>query len=627
MRDVPRLLEDGCGGSALSCRGKRLDAVKACVMTCVAAALAGCASSTNQALYLTMRDGTKIAIDVWRPADLGETERIPTIIRATRYWRAYDVKLLGGGQDPGPGEARFWNPKRYALVIVDARGSGASYGVRGYPYSDEETADYGEVVDWIVAQPWSNGRVGAYGVSYAGQTAALIGALRRPAVKAVVPRFIDFDVYTDLGWPGGVFNEGFVREWGKINKALDKNDVCAAFEIGGLEGALIRALVVGGVKPVDADRDRSMLAEAVAEHAGNLDVYKTGLTITYKDDRFKGRAVEELGTYRRRTDAEAGNVAYFAWASWLDAGTANGVLSRFATYKNAQRVLIGAWNHGADYDADPFKPRKAPLEMGFKKQQADIADFFDAHLKGESPPEPVREIRYYTMNEGVWKSTTVWPPTGFEKQTLYMGPERALSARPPKTVKGEDVYTVDFEATTGPANRWWTQLGDRDVYYGHRAEADKRLLTYTSAPLEQDTEITGHAVVTLYVTSTGRDGAFFVYLEDVAPDGKVTYITEGILRALHRKVSHQPPPYKVFGPYHTFHRKDGAVLTADQVADLTFALLPTSVLIEKGHRVRVAIAGHDKGTFRRIPETGHPVITVKRSTDLPSKIVLPMMRR
>ena len=108
-----------------------------------------------------------------------------------------------------------------------------------------------------------------------------------------------------------------------------------------------------------------------------------------------------------------------------------------------------------------------------------------------------------------------------------------------------DAYTVDFTATTGRHNRWATNGGAGDVIYGDRAAEDEKLVTYTSAAMVGDVEITGHPIVTLYVSSTEPDGAFIVYLEDVAPDGRVSYITEGQLRALLRRVSvptHFPRP-------------------------------------------------------------------------------------
>jgi uncharacterized protein len=125
---------------------------------------------------------------------------------------------------------------------------------------------------------------------------------------------------------------------------------------------------------------------------------------------------------------------------------------------------------------------------------------------------------------------------------------------------GHDTYRVDFEASAGPANRWATQAGGPHIDYGDRTEPDSRLLTYTSTPLPQQLELTGQPVVTLRVASTATDGNFFVYLEDVAPDGKATYVTEGELRALHRKLSTQMPRYKTTYPYRTFAAKDAQPL-------------------------------------------------------------------
>ncbi|MBD0325236.1 MAG: CocE/NonD family hydrolase, partial [Pyrinomonadaceae bacterium] len=131
-------------------------------------------------------------------------------------------------------------------------------------------------------------------------------------------------------------------------------------------------------------------------------------------------------------------------------------------------------------------------------------------------------------------------------------------------------------------------------------------------------------VVTLYVTSTHKDGAFFVYLEDVDEAGKVTYLTEGQLRAIHRKVSNDAPPYTMPAvPYHTFRKKDAMPLVPTEIAELKFALLPTSVLIRKGHRIRVAIAGQDKSVFARVPADGTPTISLARNKQYASFIELP----
>ena len=191
---------------------------------------------------------------------------------------------------------------------------------------------------------------------------------------------------------------------------------------------------------------------------------------------------------------------------------------------------------------------------------------------------------------------------------------------------GADSYTINFDATTGSKNRWHTQVGG-EVVYPDRAEEDKKLLTYTSDPLDADIEITGLPVVSLFITSTHTDGAFFAYLEEIDESGKVTYLTEGELRALHRRVSKEQSPVKLPIPYHSFLKKDAMPLVPGQMAELKFGLQPISVLVKKGHRLRIAIAGHDKDTFIRIPSEGTPTISVQRNTRGLSMIELPIVKR
>ncbi|MGL5191988.1 MAG: CocE/NonD family hydrolase, partial [Chroococcales cyanobacterium] len=154
---------------------------------------------------------------------------------------------------------------------------------------------------------------------------------------------------------------------------------------------------------------------------------------------------------------------------------------------------------------------------------------------------------------------------------------------------------------------------------------DQKIITYTSSPLPEAMEITGHPVITFYVSSTAQDGAFYVYLEDIDEQGDVIYVTEGQLRSLHRQISPEKPPYAVFGPYHSFERQEGQPQQPGEVMELSFDLLPTSVLIQKGHRLRVAIAGHDADTFARYPAQGNATLTLHRNAIYPSHIDLPVM--
>jgi len=583
----------------------------------------------NQALHIPMRDGVRIAVDVWLPEGIEAGARLPTMVRATRYWRARGLVDVPLERASNFDEAERWNGAGYALVLIDARGSGASFGIRRFELAEDEVRDYGEVVDWIVAQPWSNGRVGAYGVSYAGNTAEMLAVNRHPAVRAVAPLFNDFDNFGHLVFPGGVLTVGFLESWSNRTRMQDLNDICGLSGVDGSECDELRRSQVTGVKPVDADLDGALLAAAVAEHEANTVPFGAALQYEFRDDPF-GRYDETNVGHRRSPSGhlpqiEESGAAMFIRAGWQDAATVNGTLGRYNTISNAQHVFIGPWDHGARNDADLFRPDDAPVAPDAAARFTELVAFFDAHLKEGGSGQTSTEINYYTLGADRWTRTEIWPPEGFEDVTWYFGAEGMLTREAPSAAVAEDAYTVDFTATTGTRNRWYTNGGGGDVVYGDRREEDAKLLTYTSAPMEADTEITGHPVVTLHVASTESDGAFIVYLEDVAPDGTVRYITEGQLRAVMRAVTDDPPLYRKYGPHRSELRVDATPLVPGEVAEISFDLWATSVQIREGHRIRVAIAGADADTFLRYPRDGSvPVLSVQRNTSYPSAIVLPM---
>ena len=546
----------------------------------------------QRSFYLPMRDGVKIAVQLVLPKDLPADKKIPAIMTMTRYWRAKQE------DSPNP----FYPSHGYATVFVDARGTGASYGVWKAPFSQGEVKDYNEVVNWIVAQPWSNGKVGAIGNSYTGNTALWLAATMNPAVKAVVPRHYEFDLYAETPYPGGILTDWMVKTWNEGNRQLD---------------------TYPGVRLVDEDADQKLYKEATKQRAENINVYDAALRTTFRDDRTFGVSLDELSLHSYSAAIEKSNVAINNWGGWFDASTADAIIKSFLTLKNYQRAVIGPWNHGATQNASPYQPDTVLRVM----QSREHMRFFDHHLKGiDTGLDKQKLLFYFTVGEARWKVTDRWPIAGTTTASWYFNENNSLSTKRPTANAAEDRYTINFDATTGAKNRWHTQVGG-EVNYPDRAEEDKKLLTYTSAPLEADIEITGHPVVSLFVTSTHTDGAFFVYLEVIDENGKVTYITEGALRALHRRVSNNPSPTKLPVPYHSFLKKDAMPLKPGEVAELRFSLQPISVLIKKGHRLRVAIAGHDKDTFARIPTEGTPTISIQRNSRALSRIELPIIKR
>jgi putative CocE/NonD family hydrolase len=562
--------------------------------------------STTQSLYLTMRDGARIAVDVNLPHPLPAQARIPAIVEMTRYWRSEH------GSDPVSPQIAAAIVRGYAYVIIDERGTGASFGSWPHPWSTASLHDFREVVEWVVQQNWSNGRIGAFGSSYPGMWAQLLPVVDHPAVRATVPAFTQYDLYTDIAFPGGIFLDWFVANWRDVCQALDRNE---------LPGQPYRS-----VRPVDEDETGLLLYEAVAEHAANGDTYEAFNSIGFRDELSSiGIPMDDMSAHVQRNAIEQSNVGIFGWGSWMDHSTAHSAITRFRTLDNPQQVVIGAWKHGGDEHASPYVPPNTPPQPEIAEQWRQALNFLDRYLKEDGDATTEKILYYYTMGAEEWKSTTAWPVEGTTVERWYFDAGQTLSTSVPAGADGRDTYAVDFTASTGENTRWHTAL-EGPVVYADRGQEDQKLLTFTSEPLDTDMEITGYPVVTLYVSSTHTDGAFYAYLEDVDPSGRVTYVTEGQLRALHRKVSDEAAPYEMLTPYHTFKEADGEPLVPGEVTTVTFGLHPTSVLIRAGHRIRVAIAGHDNGLFARIPADGDPVITVERNGVHASMLELPVVR-
>jgi uncharacterized protein len=582
---------------------------------------AGIRQSTSE--YVKMRDGVEIAVTINLPPDLKPGERVPVLMRTTRYWRSpqigWTLRMLVALHQANPPEeledkqAAYFNQRHFTVLAADARGSGASGGSRATEWSPAEVADMGEVAAWAAQQPWSNGRVGTFGISYDGNAAELAAAANQPAIRAVMPLYDNFDVLWAIQ-AGNVAQGGLLKEWSDVVAAMNGNDVCGAEEDKGWNCWKDR-LITPGVRPVDVDPRGKHLAELVRQRH-NINVAEAVAKVEFGDDRVGPFNLADISPSGLRARIEASKVPMMVWCGWLDGGGGEDALTRYKNFSNPQVVVIGPLSHGGGFNVDPFASNHArpvpPTEEQFKME----ADFFDRALRN-NPPEPIESsIQYYTMGE---------PPAGLSAERLYFGEHNTLNAAAPSVVSASDSYTVDFTASSGKQSIWATGFGGGDVVYPDRADEDKKLLVYTSAPLETDLEITGSPVLTVEMSSTTSDGVLHAYLEDVSSEGWVTYVDEGILRAIDRKeVDPKSLPYEPLGPAHSFLRKDAEPLTRGEAARIRFALYPTSVLLRKGHRIRVALAGADANVFQRYPAEGTPIWTVYCEAQRVSFIELPV---
>lgn len=584
-----------------------------------------------QSLYVPMPDGVRLAVDVWLPAGTTAGSRLPTVLEADRYWRA---RAYTGGimKNPNYFIAAPWNARGYAYVFADLRGTGASFGTLRAELGRQLVSDVGSLADWIAARPWSSGRIGVTGVSYSADVAMLSLALHNPHITAAAPISYDFDPYEDLARPGGILIEPRLAPYATVLAILDKarGTTCAT---SAETRQLCQELGLTGAtpEPVSGPHGSALLAAARAQHFRNANLVAMARAGVYRDyvSGPKSWTVASVGS--KTAAIRAGGVPILTFAGWLDAGTANGVLSEFSGLSNTQESWIGPWSHGQGYLADPFQPSRL-LTPAEHAQLADrVYAFFNLYVKHHEAPSGTRLLHYYTLNAGTWHTTTRWPVAGTRMSRLYLGGGHALTWQPGAARPGSDLLHLNPAAGTGSLDRWNTNLTGEPVVYPDRAAVDRMLLTYTSAPLRHATTVTGLGRVSVNVTSLrgGRHGALYAYLEDVRPNGHVTYITEGELALADRAVasSHDNPAWRKLRTPRTYARADASPFPLNRRQRVTFDLLPTSVLFRPGDRIRIAIAAADPDSFELMPATGKATYRITHSAVSPSFVELPIIGR
>ncbi len=560
-------------------------------------------SIKSSSQYLTMRDGVKIAVNLSLPADLPEGEKIPVILYQTRYWR--------GAQFNWPFNAFLNNfsgktgklmkeviLRGYALVAVDARGSGASLGSRKHPWTEDEVADGYEITEWAVKQPWCNGNAGSAGISYSGTTAEFLATTGHPAIKAVVPMFSLYDVYDDISLPGGLSLDYFTQNWGYANRLLDNNKLPVK--------NIMAKMAVGGVQPVKGER--KMRKEAIRQHQANLSVADGVKSIVHRDDISKADGVTSPDKFSPHTKShllDRHGVAVYGISGYYDGNYQHAAIKRFLSLNNPKnKLLLGPWEHGGWMNCSPHNPGPAAFDKAFE-----LLKFFDYHLKGiENGLYDEPRIHYYTLGEEKWKSTTVWPPENTAYEDYYLTAAGALSKNMQADNMAFAVMKADSTFGTGEYTRWRSLLGKLNTPFAYTdwSEKSRTLLHFTSPPLPADVVVTGHPVIHLYTMSHLEDGAYFAYLQEVTPEGKAIYVTEGQLRALHRAISKDKRNHRDVEqiPHHTYLKKDAMPVTPGKKEYIAFDLYPVSHRFRKGHSIRVSLSAADRDHFKNIMAWG-----------------------
>ena len=560
--------------------------------------------------YLTMRDGIRLAVDILRPTKNGSlhTEKLPVVWTHHRYNRAFfkGDTLIDYAGGFGRGIDRLLH-HGYVLAAVDTRGGGASFGNQQGFFMPSETRDAYEITEWLAAQPWSTGAIGMTGRSYLGITQLFAASQAPPHLKAIFPEMYVFEWYPMI-YPGGVFRDDFFAKWQFLTHNLDN---AVKFTWGPLS--------FSGVAPVDGPSGMAQRDSAIAEHRANRDMLTMWKGVPFRNsiDPVTGKEIHsERGPATYLDQINKSGVAIYGLAGWYDAFPRDAFLW-FTNLTVPQKLVIGPWFHGGNDGFDLAAERHR---------------WFDHWLKGvDNGIEREPPIRYFVIDAPAgseWRTATTWPiaeavATDYFFSGMGGSPSVGLLATTAPTSKSaSDTRVIDTTATVGPGNRWAATYGG-PVGYPDLAPNDAKGFTWTTEPLAGPVEVVGHPIVHLWVTSSSRDVDAVVYLEDVDSTGRSGYVTEGVLRASHRKLG-KPPFDNVGLPWPESFKEDVTPLPAVPT-ELVFDLQPTAKRFRAGHRIRITVQGADRDTHVAVHPGPPPRVSIYRDAGHPSRIVLPVV--
>ncbi len=542
------------------------------------------AESVKTSQYVAVRDGTRLAVDIYRPAIAGRAveEKFPVVWVHTPYRRAFrdaSGKVVNAVEGNQLGELVKHG---YVVAAVDTRGRGASFGARRGFQDRTEANDAYDMTEWFAKQPFSTGAIGVAGCSYLGGTTWHSASTLSPHLRAIAPGCTDFDKY------------GFVSRGG-ITAQFNTRPEDPAQDFG------------QGVLPVDEDRDGALAAQAIAAHAAGTPMAELWRGMPYRDDVSPLLGVPfwreaSVATYIEQI--ERSKVALFIWGNWLDEGSFEAVLA-FNNLNNPRKLWMGTWQH---------------CQVGDFPMSTELLRFFDRYLKNvdngwdREPPVYYRTVNAQPGQE--WSSAKQWPVPESRARDLHLSSTQLTAAAPSKD--GEVRFDVNYQPkckeAVNPGFMMWPCV------------MEKPGASFATAPLSKDTHIAGHPLAELWIASTQPDADLFVYLEDVAPSGEIAIVTHGRLRASFR--SEQTPPFRNFMglPYHRGNREDVRPLTPGERTKVRIDLLPTSTIVKSGHRLQLTIAGADpRQRSRTVQFDPPPTVSIFSGGKFDSRLSLPVM--
>jgi putative CocE/NonD family hydrolase len=585
-------------------------------------------------VMIAMRDGVRLAADLYRPeeGDQPAPGRFPALLTRTPY-----------DKSGASAEGRYYAERGYVVVANDTRGRYASEGIWKGIINDPE--DGHDVVEWIAAQDWSDGKVGTFGTSYPGGTQHALAETNPPHLSTMVP----IDSLSNCGVSGmrhgGAFELRFMNWIFQIGAPNSKAALA--------NPALRQALIESGLR--------------IRQHADSLPV-RTGKTPLRVVPEYEAWLVEAMRSgpeapfWHKKGMSVVDHIKAYAdvpvlhITGWYDSWTRQVTMNYEALSKakrSPQHLLIGPWTHGG-------QTSNIAGEVEFSSDAAiDLFAYrlrwYDRWLKGVSngvdddPPvllyimgtgDDRRSKSGRLLHGGHWRSEREWPLARAVPTASYFQADGTLSPSPSGEALSWTTYTFDPlhpVPTVGgniSSNQGLISAGGYDQRpredthaAGNRLPLSERrdVLVFRSAPLKADVEVTGTVEVHLWISSTAPDTDFTAKLIDEIPPnadyplGFDLNIGDSILRTRYREgLDHQSLPLK-----------------PGDIVPISITLYPTSNVFKAGHRIRLDVSSSNYPRFDVNSNTGDPLgdfrrmvpadNTVHHDRDHPSRVVLPMI--
>jgi putative CocE/NonD family hydrolase len=527
---------------------------------------------------IVVRDGVELSANLWLPVAQADATRFPAILEMIPYgkdnWR----------RNADVARGTYLARRGFTLCRVDVRGTGSSGGIALDEYTEDETRDGYDAVEWLATQPWCTGAVGMWGISYGGFTSIQVAKLRPPHLRAIVPIQATDDRYlTDVHYIGGCVTASELSQYAVSQVAMNAMPA-----------------------------DKSFRGEAWREEwLARLEATPPWL--------FEWLRRQHDGPYWRpgslAPDYEAIEAAILSFGGWMDSYV-DAAFRMQAACTAPTRTIVGNWVHGLPASATPG-PNVDELDV--------MVRFFDRWLKGvdngiDREPPIVWFEREYAQPEpfpeilpGRWRAATEYPHASVDARTWrFDGGELPLVGQ--LIAEGEAATTgaraVDRFAhrpTVGTRGALSWGAGGPPNGLGRDLRPDEVLgPTYTSAPIEHPIEILGVPEVVVHIAASAPVATLVARLTDVAPDGTSAQVTAGILNLTHRRSHVDPEP-----------------LVPATVEQVRLQLRPAGYRFLPGHRIRVSLASSAWPVIWPSPYAAE--IEIHRGPATPSRVVLPVI--